>query len=90
MNTGGRHVAAPDVSSLEELPEYLKVPAVQRRAAWDRCPPKPMPAFADRHSSGAICSPEKRRELEKAVAAEAARYNLSTVLLTDEPPRSRK
>ena len=34
-----------------DLPDFLKIPAADRRRAWDRHPPKPMPAFGRELSS---------------------------------------
>jgi len=45
-----------------DIPQFLKIPAQDRRRAWDRRPPKPIPAF-DRET----------REVERAYRASIQR-----------------
>ena len=42
---------ADDQADGLDLPDFLKIPAADRRRAWDRHPPKPMPAFGRELSS---------------------------------------
>lgn len=69
------------------IPDFLRIPTADRRAAWDAHPPKPWPKFSERSFGCTALDAETKRRLEKDAAAEIERLDKSRAAKLSDPRR---
>lgn len=77
---------------MEGIPDFLRLTPEQRREAWERNPPKPMPAFADpkpQHEEDPATT-ALREQIEREKAAKKAASLAALKASQEGKPRLRK